>query len=63
VNVLKPPTLGAPDVLTLHPTSTNQVDITWANIPLRFAYSRRWYWKFWTLGNKAGYIFNERLEE
>jgi hypothetical protein len=39
------------------------VDITWANIPLRFAYSRRWYWKFWTLGNKAGYIFNERLEE
>jgi hypothetical protein len=39
LNVLKPPTLGAPDILTLHSTPTNQMDVTWANIPLRFAYT------------------------
>jgi hypothetical protein len=39
VNVLKPSMLGAPDVLTLHPIPNNQVDDTWVNIPLRFAYT------------------------
>jgi hypothetical protein len=28
-----------PDVFTLCPMPTNQVDVTWANIPLRFAYT------------------------
>jgi hypothetical protein len=37
-NVLKPPMLRAPDV-TFHPTLTNGVDVTWANISLRFAYT------------------------
>jgi hypothetical protein len=39
VNVLKLPTLGALDILTLHNTTINRVDITWANIPLRFSYT------------------------
>jgi hypothetical protein len=39
VNVLKPPTMGAPDVLTLPPTPTNRVDVIWANISFRFSYS------------------------
>jgi hypothetical protein len=39
MNVLKLLTLGALNDLTFHPTPTNQVDVTWANIPLRFAYT------------------------